>query len=69
MGLNGYGLCRMRKIAASRNEKIVFTRNSAAERSMLFIQRRPSATASGSVENSEFIKTSCETLRAASLPS
>ncbi len=37
---------------------MVFTRNSEAERSILFMERRPSSTASGIQAKSEFSSTS-----------
>lgn len=57
MGMNGYGVLKNRNRMASRVEYIVLTKNSEAERWMLFIDRRPSSTTFGIDEKSEFSKT------------
>ncbi|UKI38086.1 MAG: hypothetical protein L6V93_08895 [Clostridiales bacterium] len=56
------------EINAKKNEKIFFTKNSAAVRSILFITRLPSFTTLGSAPKSEFNSTSCDTCDATSLP-
>ena len=49
----------------SKNEKMFLTRNSDAERWMLLMTRRPSATTPGSAAKSESSSTSCATWLAA----
>ena len=58
----------MTENSESKKEKIFFTKNKLADRSILFTTRRPSATTSGMREKSESSKTTCEACMAASLP-
>ena len=58
----------MSVIMARMKEKMFFTRKSVAERSMLLITRRPSATTDGMAAKLDSSSTMCETWLAASEP-
>ena len=58
----------MSEMTAREKEKMFFTRKSAAERSMLFMTRLPSATTDGMAAKFDSSSTMCETWLAASEP-
>ena len=60
-GIRGYGRDVKMVIMEINSEKIFFTRYNAAERWILLMTRRPSATISGMAAKSESSSTSCAT--------